>query len=153
VPVAARERGLSDRYRRALAQYRQHLAEHPDDARTLLKVGDLHQMLDEIVEAVAAYDHAAEVFSRDGGSGGHLKAIDVSKQVLQIIEDRAPAEARRLVTLVPRMVASCRALGREADAAQLCDRGAACLERAGLSGEAAELRRQATTLRRATDKR
>jgi hypothetical protein len=145
---------MSNRYRRALAQYRHHLAEHPEDARTLLKVGDLHLALDEVAEALAAYEDAADVFSRgDGGTGSHLKAVSVGKQVLQIVEERAPAEARRLVTMVPRMVASCLALGREADAAQLCDRAAACLERARLIGEAAALRTQAATLRQTTDDR
>ena len=132
-----------EQLRQALAAYQQQLAQRPDDARTLLKVGDLHLRADEPAEAVVVYRRAAEVFAKDGK---HLQAIAVWKHVIQLLRDRAPELAAKITEVVLLLVASFLALGRDDDAIAVGEEGAEALERFGLHDEAAELRRRAVEL-------
>lgn len=70
--------------RRALRQHRADLEQNAEDARLLLKVGDLHLILGEHAEAIAVYERAAAIFVREGA---YLKASSVEKHIAEIRGD------------------------------------------------------------------
>lgn len=128
---------------RTLASYQRRLEERPDDARTLLAIGDLHLRADEPADAVVFYCRAADVFAK---GGKHLHAISLRKGAIEVIRDRAPELTESIRGITELLVASYLALGRTDEAIRICVEGAELLESSGLREDANELRRRAAEL-------
>jgi len=84
------------RYDRAIAEYQRIVQDDPNDARTLLKIGDLQARLSAYPEAIATYDRVGQYYSSQGFA---LKAIAVYKQIRELIKKHAPALADRYLAL------------------------------------------------------
>lgn len=65
----------------AIKEYRQILAENPNDANTLNRVGDLYARLEKFDEAVKLFSQIAEQYSRDGF---FVKAIAIYKKIIKL---------------------------------------------------------------------
>src|SRR5690349_22714380 len=74
------------KYDRAIAEYQRIIQEDPNDARTLLKIGDLQARLEAYPEAIATYDRVGQHYSSQGFA---LKAIAVYKQIRELIKKHA----------------------------------------------------------------
>lgn len=126
-----------------MAEYQKRLDEHPDDARTLLRAGDLQLRADDTAQALTYFCRAAEAFAKDGK---HFKALAVGEHILSVIQDRAPDKAATINDVSRLMATSYRALGRVDEAIKISVECADALEKAGLTAEATELRRSAGEL-------
>jgi tetratricopeptide (TPR) repeat protein len=80
------------RYDKAVAEYQKIIQQDPDDARTLLKIGDLQSKMEAHAEAVATYDRVGKYYAAQGFA---LKAIAVYKQIREIIQKQVPEIAER----------------------------------------------------------
>jgi tetratricopeptide (TPR) repeat protein len=65
----------------AIREYRKVLAEAPDDATTLNRVGDLYARTDRVDEAVRLFNQIAENFTADGF---FVKAIAIYKKIVKL---------------------------------------------------------------------
>ena len=104
--TAAEAKVLIDRYR---AQ--------KDDARSLLRAGDLLARYGTLPEAIECYDRVAELLA---GGAAHVKVIAVSKQIVRLIDERVPELATQYRHVWLRLAEQyeCVGLRAEADAAR-----------------------------------
>ena len=82
VQQAAQKLVEKKKYKEAVLEYQKITAADPNDARTLLKIGDLQSKLASHAEAVATYESVAKLYANQGFA---LKAIAVYKQIREII--------------------------------------------------------------------
>jgi tetratricopeptide (TPR) repeat protein len=120
------------RYDRAIAEYQRIVQEDPNDARTLLKIGDLQARLQAFPEAIATYDRVGQHYA---SQQLHLKAIAVYKQIREIIRKHAPDLADRYAYIGPRLAEIYTELGLVSDALAAWDEVATRLLRAGRDRE------------------
>jgi CRP-like cAMP-binding protein len=78
---AAQQALLQGEWKEALEYFRSHCAEHPDDLRSRLKMGELLERLGNKKEAVRVYRDVAEFYCKDGFI---LQAISLNKMILRI---------------------------------------------------------------------
>lgn len=119
-------------YRRAIIAYRRLLSIDPDDARTLLKLGDLQLRLEEFDKAVSAYERVAEHYYQDGNS---IKAVAVYKHIHHIIAQYAPHLERRYRHTTLRLAEIFLSLGLCDDALAATDRAAQAMIADGSAAE------------------
>ncbi len=124
------------RYDRAIAEYQRIVQDDPNDARTLLKIGDLQARLLAYPEAIATYDRVGQYYSSQGFA---LKAIAVYKQIRELIKKHAPELADRYGHIVPKLAEIYTQLGLTSDALAAYDEVATRLQRAGRDREAIEV--------------
>jgi tetratricopeptide (TPR) repeat protein len=124
------------RYDRAIAEYQRIVQDDPNDARTLLKIGDLQARLQAYPEAIATYDRVGQYYSAQGFA---LKAIAVYKQIRELIKKHAPDLADRYGHIVPKLAEIYTQLGLTSDALAAYDEVATRLQRAGRDREAIEV--------------
>ncbi|HEX3775289.1 MAG TPA: tetratricopeptide repeat protein, partial [Polyangiaceae bacterium] len=124
------------RYDRAIAEYQRIVQDDPNDARTLLKIGDLQARLQAYPEAIATYDRVGQYYSSQGFA---LKAIAVYKQIRELIKKHAPDLADRYGHIVPKLAEIYTQLGLTSDALAAYDEVATRLQRAGRDREAIEV--------------
>ncbi len=124
------------RYDRAIAEYQRIVQDDPNDARTLLKIGDLQARLQAYPEAIATYDRVGQFYSAQGFA---LKAIAVYKQIRELIKKHAPDLADRYGHIVPKLAEIYTQLGLTSDALAAYDEVATRLQRAGRDREAIEV--------------
>jgi tetratricopeptide (TPR) repeat protein len=124
------------RYDRAIAEYQRIVQDDPNDARTLLKIGDLQARLSAYPEAIATYDRVGQYYSSQGFA---LKAIAVYKQIRELIKKHAPDLADRYGHIVPKLAEIYTQLGLTSDALAAYDEVATRLQRAGRDREAIEV--------------
>ncbi len=124
------------RYDRAIVEYQRIVQEDPNDARTLLKIGDLQARLQAFPEAIATYDRVGQHYA---AQQLHLKAIAVYKQIREIIRKHAPDLADRYAYIGPRLVEIYMELGLTSDALAAWDEVATRLLRAGRDREGIEV--------------
>lgn len=124
------------RYDRAIAEYQRIVQDDPNDARTLLKIGDLQARLSAYPEAIATYDRVGQYYSSQGFA---LKAIAVYKQIRELIKKHAPDLADRYAHIVPKLAEIYTQLGLTSDALAAYDEVATRLQRAGRDREAIEV--------------
>jgi tetratricopeptide (TPR) repeat protein len=124
------------RYDRAIAEYQRIVQDDPNDARTLLKIGDLQARLSAYPEAIATYDRVGQYYSSQGFA---LKAIAVYKQIRELIRKHAPDLADRYGHIVPKLAEIYTQLGLTSDALAAYDEVATRLQRAGRDREAIEV--------------
>jgi tetratricopeptide (TPR) repeat protein len=131
------------KYDRAIAEYQRIIQEDPNDARTLLKIGDLQARLEAYPEAIATYDRVGQYYSSQGFA---LKAIAVYKQIRELIKKHAPDLADRYGHIVPRLAEIYAQLGLTSDALAAYDEVATRLQRGGRDREAIDVFRKMVEL-------
>jgi tetratricopeptide (TPR) repeat protein len=131
------------RYDGAIAEYQKIIQEDPNDARTLLKIGDLQARLQAYPEAIATYDRVGQFYATQGFS---LKAIAVYKQIREIIKKHAPDLGDRYAHIGPRLAEIYTQLGLTSDALSAWDEVAARMQRAGRDREAVDVFRKMVEL-------
>jgi tetratricopeptide (TPR) repeat protein len=131
------------RYDGAIAEYQKIIQEDPNDARTLLKIGDLQARLQAYPEAIATYDRVGQYYATQGFS---LKAIAVYKQIREIIKKHAPDLGDRYAHIGPRLAEIYTQLGLTSDALSAWDEVATRMQRAGRDREAVDVFRKMVEL-------
>jgi tetratricopeptide (TPR) repeat protein len=131
------------RYDRAIVEYQRIVQEDPNDARTLLKIGDLQARLSAYPEAIATYDRVGQFYSSQGFA---LKAIAVYKQIRELIKKHAPDLADRYGHIVPKLAEIYTQLGLTSDALSAWDEVATRLQRASRDRDAIEVFRKMVDL-------
>jgi tetratricopeptide (TPR) repeat protein len=124
------------KYDRAIVEYQRIVQEDPNDARTLLKIGDLQARLSAYPEAIATYDRVGQFYASQGFA---LKAIAVYKQIRELIKKHAPELADRYGHIVPRLAEIYTQLGLTSDALAAWDEVATRLQRASRDRDAIEV--------------
>jgi len=131
------------KYDRAIVEYQRIVQEDPNDARTLLKIGDLQARLSAYPEAIATYDRVGQFYSSQGFA---LKAIAVYKQIRELIKKHAPDLADRYGHIVPKLAEIYTQLGLTSDALAAWDEVATRLQRAARDRDAIEVFRKMVEL-------
>jgi len=131
------------KYDRAIAEYQRIIQEDPNDARTLLKIGDLQARLQAYPEAIATYDRVGQHYASQGFA---LKAIAVYKQIRELIKKHAPDLADRYGHIVPKLAEIYTQLGLTSDALAAYDEVATRLQRSGRDREAIDVFRRMVEL-------
>lgn len=131
------------KYDRAIVEYQRIVQEDPNDARTLLKIGDLQARLSAYPEAIATYDRVGQFYASQGFA---LKAIAVYKQIRELIKKHAPDLADRYGHIVPKLAEIYTQLGLTSDALAAWDEVATRLQRASRDRDAIEVFRKMVEL-------
>jgi tetratricopeptide (TPR) repeat protein len=131
------------KYDRAIAEYQKIVQTDPNDARTLLKVGDLQSRLGLFAEAIGSYDRVGEFYARQGFA---LKAIAVYKQIRELIRKHAPQLEDRYGHITPKLAEIYTQLGLTSDALAAYDEVAARLQKAGRDRDAIDVFRRMVSL-------
>ena len=133
------------RFDRALEEYQRLVQDDPNDARTLLKLGDLQVRMQLSAEAMQTYDRVARLYEAQGFA---VKALAVYKQIREHIQKRAPELADQFAHITPRLAKIYAQLGLKSDAVQAYDEVASRFMRAGKRAEALEAFREMVELDR-----
>jgi tetratricopeptide (TPR) repeat protein len=131
------------RFDKAIQEYQRIIQQDPNDARTLLKIGDLQARMEAYAEAIATYDRVGQFYSSQGFS---LKAIAVYKQIRELIKKHVPQLEDRYGHLVPKLAAIYTELGLTSDALAAYDEVATRLQRNGRDRDAIDVFRKMVAL-------
>jgi tetratricopeptide (TPR) repeat protein len=131
------------RYDRAVVEYQKVIEEDPNDARTLLKIGDLQSKMEEYAGAVGTYERVGRFYASQGFS---LKAIAVYKQIREIITKHVPHLEEKYANVTPKLAELYQQLGLTSDALAALDEVATRLQRQGREPEAIEVFRRIAEL-------
>jgi len=136
------------RWDKAIAEFQRLVAEDPKDVRILLKVGDCHMRLEQYAEAIETYESVARIYieSNDQKQAEPLKAVRVYKQILDIIDKRAPKLMERFGWVLPKLAELYLGLGLTSDASATYEDLAARLHKAGKDKEALDSLRKVVEL-------
>ncbi len=121
------------RYDRAIEEYQRIVQADPNDARTLLKIGDLQARTQGYTDAIATYDRVGQFYSSQGFA---LKAIAVYKQIRELIRNHVPHLADHYAHIVPRLAEIYSQLGLTTDALAAYDEVATRCQKSGRDAEA-----------------
>jgi tetratricopeptide (TPR) repeat protein len=124
------------RYDKAVAEYQKIIQHDPDDARTLLKIGDLQSKMEQHAEAIATYERVGRYYETQGFA---LKAIAVYKQIREIVQKHIPTQVDRYSHITPRLADLYAQLGLVSDALTTYDEVALQLQRSGQDAKAVEV--------------
>jgi tetratricopeptide (TPR) repeat protein len=133
------------KYDRAILEYQKVVQHEPNDARTLLRIGDLQARLGAHAEAIATYDRVALYYA---GRGFSLKAIAVLKQIGELIDRHAPQLADQYSHVLPKLAQIYAELGLTNDALATYDAVARRLQNRGRDRDAVEIIRRMVALER-----
>ncbi len=139
VLVAAQKYVEKKKYDKAVAEYQKVIQEDPNDARTLLKVGDLQSKMEAYADAVATYERVGKFYASQGFA---LKAIAVYKQIREIIAKHVPQLDDRYGHITPKLAELYQQLGLTSDALAALDEVATRLQRQNKDAEAIEVFRR-----------
>ncbi|MGH7434849.1 MAG: tetratricopeptide repeat protein, partial [Polyangiaceae bacterium] len=131
------------RYDRAVAEYQRIIQEDPNDARILLKIGDLQSKMEAYADSIVTYERVGKFYSSQGFS---LKAIAVFKQIREIIGKHVPQLEDKYSHITPKLAELYQALGLTSDALQALDEVATRLQRQSREGEALDVFRKIVKL-------
>jgi tetratricopeptide (TPR) repeat protein len=131
------------RYDRAILEYQKIVQQDPNDARTLLKIGDLQVRMQTYPEAIATYERVGQYYAAQGFA---LKAIAVYKQIREIIKKHAPQLADRYGHIVPKLAEIYTQLGLTSDALSAYDEVATRYQRGGRDRDAIDIFRRMVEL-------
>ena len=126
--VAAQKYVEKKKYDKAVIEYQKVIQEDPNDARTLLKIGDLQSKTEDYAGAVATYERVGRFYASQGHS---LKAIAVYKQIREIIAKHLPQLEEKYAHITPKLAELYHELGLTSDALGALDEVATRLQRAG----------------------
>ncbi len=124
------------KYDKAVLEYQKIIQEDPNDARTLLKIGDLQSKMEAYAEAIATYERVGKFYATQGFA---LKAIAVFKQIREIIAKHVPQLEERYAHIAPRLAELYQQLGLVSDALATLDEVATRLQRASREQEAIDV--------------
>jgi tetratricopeptide (TPR) repeat protein len=93
--AAAQKYVEKKKYDKAVRRVPEIIQEDPNDARTLLKMGDLQSKMEAYADAVATYERVGKFYASQGFA---LKAIAVYKQIREIIAKHVPQLEERYST-------------------------------------------------------
>jgi tetratricopeptide (TPR) repeat protein len=127
------------RYDKAVIEYQKVIQEDPNDARTLLKIGDLQSKMEEYAGAIATYERVGRFYASQGFS---QKAIAVYKQIREIISKHVPDLEEKYGHVAPKLAELYQQLGLTSDALAALDEVATRLHRQGRETEATEIFRK-----------
>ena len=133
VVQAAQKFAEKKRFDKAIAEYQKIIQEDPNDARTLLKIGDLQLKMEAWQAAIETYERVGKHYAAQGFS---LKAIAVYKQIRDIIARHAPQLEERYGHVLPKLAELYQTLGLTSDALAAYDEVAARLLKAGKDKDA-----------------
>jgi tetratricopeptide (TPR) repeat protein len=139
VLVAAQKYVEKKKYDKAVAEYQKVIQEDPNDARTLLKVGDLQSKMEAYADAVATYEKVGKFYASQGFA---LKAIAVYKQIREIIAKHVPQLEEKYGHITPKLAELYQQLGLTSDALAALDEVATRLQRQNRDQEAIEVFRR-----------
>ncbi len=131
------------RYDRAILEYQKLIEEDPNDARTLLKIGDLQLKMEGYPDAIATYERVGRQYAQQGFA---LKAIAVYKQIREIVAKHVPHLEERYAHIPPKLAELYQQLGLVSDALAALDEVATRLQRQQRDQEAIEVFRKIVTL-------
>ncbi|HEY8078655.1 MAG TPA: tetratricopeptide repeat protein, partial [Labilithrix sp.] len=131
------------KYDKAVIEYRKLVDADPNDARTLLKIGDLQQKQGQHAEAISTYETVGKLYSHQGFA---LKAIAVYKQIREIISKYVPHLEERYGHITPKLAELYQQLGLTSDALAALDEVATRLQRQQKDQEAIEVFRKIVEL-------
>ena len=128
------------RWDKAIAEFQRLVAEDPKDVRILLKVGDCFMRLEQYAEAIETYESVARIYieANEQKPAEPLKAVRVYKQILDIIDKRAPNLMERFGWVLPTLAEIYLGLGLTSDAAATYEDLATRLHKAGKEKESIE---------------
>ena len=121
------------KYDRAIEEYQRVIREDPEDARTLLKIGDLQARMQAYGDAIATYDHVGQYYAKHGFAP---KAIAVYKQIRELMRKHAPELADKYAHITPRLAEIYMQQGLTSEALAAYDELAAWLQRNGRERDA-----------------
>ncbi|MDB4994963.1 MAG: hypothetical protein JWM74_2395 [Myxococcaceae bacterium] len=131
------------KYDRAVLEYQKIISEDPNDARTLLKIGDLQLKMEAYAEAISTYERVGRFYAAQGFA---LKAIAVYKQIREIINKHIPTLMERYGHVSPKLAELYQQLGLTSDALAALDEHATRLQRQQRDSEAIEVFRKIVEL-------
>ncbi|MBM4363215.1 MAG: tetratricopeptide repeat protein, partial [Deltaproteobacteria bacterium] len=131
------------RFDKAIQEYQRIIHQDPNDARTLLKIGDLQARIEAYAEAIATYDRVGQFYAAQGFA---LKAIAVYKQIRELIRKHAPQLEDRYGHITPKLAQIYTELGLTTDALAAYDEVAVRLQRNGRDRDAVEIFRKMVAL-------
>jgi tetratricopeptide (TPR) repeat protein len=143
VLAAAQKYVEKKKYDRAVVEYERIVQEDPNDARTLLKMGDLQLKMEGYAAAVATYERVGKFYAQQGFS---LKAIAVYKQIREIIGRHVPTLEDKYSHIAPKLAELYQQLGLTSDALAALDEVATRLQRQNRDQEAIEVFRKIVDL-------
>jgi tetratricopeptide (TPR) repeat protein len=126
VLAAAQKYVEKKKYDKAVIEYERLVQEDPNDARTLLKMGDLQLKMEGYAAAVATYERVGKFYAHQGFS---LKAIAVYKQIREIITRHVPTLEEKYSHIAPKLAELYQQLGLTSDALAALDEVATRLQR------------------------
>jgi tetratricopeptide (TPR) repeat protein len=121
------------KYDKAVLEYQKIIQEDPNDARVLLKIGDLQSKMEAYADAVATYERVGSFYAAQGFA---LKAIAVFKQIREIIAKQVPQLDERYAHITPKLAELYHQLGLTSDALAAFDEVATRLQRQGRDADA-----------------
>jgi tetratricopeptide (TPR) repeat protein len=111
--LAAAQRFVEKKkYDKAVIEYQKVIQEDPNDARTLVKIGDLQLKMEAFADAVATYERVGNCYASQGFA---LKAIAVYKQLREIIAKHVPQLEHKYAHIAPRLAELYQQLGLTSD--------------------------------------
>ncbi len=136
VSTAAQKYVEKKKYDKAVFEYQKLVQADPNDARTLLKIGDLQLKMGTHEQAIATYESVGNLYAKQGWA---LKAIAVYKQIREIIAKHVPHLDEKYGHIAPRLAELYQQLGLTSDALAALDEVATKLQRQQRDGEAIEV--------------
>jgi tetratricopeptide (TPR) repeat protein len=121
------------KYDRAVIEYQRIIQEDPNDARTLLKMGDLQSKMAAYAEAIVTYERVGKFYASQGFS---LKAIAVYKQIRELVARHVPQLEDKYSHITPKLAELYQQLGLTSDALATLDEVATRLQRQNRDQEA-----------------
>jgi len=121
------------KYDKAVLEYQKIIQVDPNDARTLLKIGDLQLKMEAYAEAISTYERVGKFYASQGFA---LKAIAVYKQIRDIIHRHVPQLEERYGHIAPKLAELYQQLGLTSDALAALDEVATRLQRQQRDNEA-----------------
>jgi tetratricopeptide (TPR) repeat protein len=131
------------KYDRAVAEYQKIVQEDPNDARILLKIGDLQSKMEGYADAIGTYERVGKFYANQGFS---LKAIAVYKQIREIIARHVPKLEDQYSHITPKLAELYQQLGLTSDALAALDEVATKLQRQNREQEAIDVFRKIVAL-------
>ncbi len=143
VLAAAQKYVEKKKYDRAVIEYQRIIQEDPNDARTLLKMGDLQLKMEAYADAISTYERVGKFYASSGFS---LKAVAVYKQIREIVGRHVPQLEDKYGHITPKLAELYQQLGLTSDALAALDEVATRLQRQSRDAEAIEVFRKIVEL-------
>ena len=131
------------KYDKAVQELHKLIEADPNDARTLLKIGDYQAKQGLHAEAISTYETVGKLYAHQGFA---LKAIAVYKQIREIIAKHVPQLEERYGHIPPKLAELYQQLGLTSDALAALDEVATRLQRQQKDQEAIEVFRKIVEL-------